>query len=142
MYIREVMQEVAGVEDDVLVTSVAQEMQRKNVSSMAVFHSGCIVGMVTERDMLRKIISPGKDPLSLRVRDIMSRELISIEADRDIEDAGAAMEQAGTRRLLVTDRGRIVGKITADGIARNLRYLVARRMVSSPLQSGMSMTYP
>ena len=87
-------------------------MESNNVGSVLVTDSGDYVGLVTERDLIRKIIASGKDPSTTMLEGIMSRPLITIDADEGLGDATSLMLERRIRRLLVTDKGRIIGIFT------------------------------
>ncbi len=106
------------------VEKAAQIMKREDIGSVPVVEdsqSNRLVGIVTDRDLALKIVAEGRDPKSVRLSDVMSRELVTCSADDDVQDAMDAMEDHQVRRLPVVDTtGRIVGIISQADIAHRL----------------------
>jgi CBS domain-containing protein len=77
------------------------------------------VGMVTERDLLRKAMSNGADPNRVRIRDIMSVPLISVTMDTSVGEAAKKMVENNIKRLAVVgEDGTFLGLITMTDIVR------------------------
>jgi CBS domain-containing protein len=99
--------------------SAAQVMGKKHIGSLVVTKAGKPLGIVTERDLLSKIIALGKDPKSIRVRDMMSTPLITIDPKATVKEAAKTMiEKKG--HLVVSDGKRIVGVVTASDLIRTM----------------------
>jgi CBS domain-containing protein len=77
-----------------------------------------LIGMVTDRDLIVRVVAAGRDPKRTTVGSVMTRELITCHPDDDIEDALDAMAQYQVRRIpVVDDTGRIVGIIAQADLA-------------------------
>ncbi|MBS3176821.1 CBS domain-containing protein [Candidatus Woesearchaeota archaeon] len=136
MRVRELLHPVLKVAGDVSVKEVAQLMDLHNVGSVLVETKGKEVGIVTERDILRKIVAKHQDPVVVKVSSIMTKELYTIDHEVDVLEASRMMDEKKIRRLLVTEYGKIIGKITANAISRNMRFLLAQRLAyTSTLES-------
>jgi len=99
--------------------SAALVMGKKHIGSLVVTKAGKPLGIVTERDLLSKIIALGKDPKAIRVRDMMSTPLITIDPKATVREAAKMMiEKKG--RLVVSDGKRIVGVVTASDLIRTM----------------------
>lgn len=96
---------------DVTLT-VMDLMARENVGSVVVVENSQPVGIVTERDMLHRVIKMGKNLELTLVKDIMSKPLVTIDAERTIADALETMHKHSIRRLAVTRAGVLVGLTT------------------------------
>lgn len=70
-------------------------------------------GIVTEWDILSKVVAEGKDPARTPIGDIMSTDLLSIDAGAGLSAVSEMMTVHGVRRLLVKDGGEVVGFITS-----------------------------
>ena len=70
-------------------------------------------GIVTEWDVLAKVVAEGRDPTKVTLGDIMSRELVSVDADVGLSTVSQVMTEKGVRRLLVKEGGEVVGVITS-----------------------------
>lgn len=70
-------------------------------------------GIVTEWDILSKVVAEGADPQSVTLGEIMSKELLSIDGGTGLAEVSQLMSERGVRRLLVKEQGRVVGYITS-----------------------------
>jgi CBS domain-containing protein len=102
------------------VSEAAKLMQQKDVSCVVVAVDEQIVGILTERDIVRKIVAEGFKPDVVLVENIMSSPVITISSEATIEEASKLMATFGIRRLPVVDDGRLRGIITATDIAASL----------------------
>ncbi len=100
------------------VTDAIDKMIDNDIGSIVVKRDNEYVGIVTERDILK--ISRGENIYSpdFNVGKIMSTPLITINADAPIGKATMMMELKGVRRLLVEDKGKIIGIITQKDVLR------------------------
>lgn len=126
MKVKDIMHIFIKISSNASVAEAAKIMDSKLVGSLIVEELGVIKGIATERDILRKIVAKGRNAELVKVRDIMSSPLITIDADASIEEASSLMDEKRIRRLVVTEGGKIVGKITANEISRNLRFILAK----------------
>ncbi|HKT22573.1 MAG TPA: CBS domain-containing protein [Nitrososphaerales archaeon] len=70
-------------------------------------------GIVTEWDILSKVVAEGADPQSVTLGEIMSKELLSVDGGTGLAEVSQLMSERGVRRLLVKEQGRVVGYITS-----------------------------
>ena len=70
-------------------------------------------GIVTEWDIVSKVVAEGEDPLKVTMADIMSRDLLSIDAGAPLSSVSQLMSERGVRRLLVKEGNNVVGYITS-----------------------------
>jgi len=94
------------------ILSAAKIMGLANVGSLIVVSEGKPTGILTERDLVKKVIAQGVDPRSVLVGEIMSAPVVSIEPDASLRDAAMLMLKSGVKRLPVISNGRLVGIIT------------------------------
>ena len=125
MKVKDIMHHVDKVESITKVSQAARIMDQKLIGSILVEERGNVIGILTERDILRKVVAKGKDPNTLTAREIMNSPLITIDLNEDIVEASRIMDEKRIRRIIVTEKGRIVGKVTANSISRSLKYLIA-----------------
>ena len=83
-------------------------------------------GIVTEWDYLAKIVAQERDPRHVRLSDIMSSQLVSVDANQGIDQVAQIMAQKGIRRVLVTKDNKILGVITAKTMLSRLKEYVDR----------------
>lgn len=99
----------------------ARAMAKRGVSCAVITQSNSAIGIVTERDLVSKVLAEGMDSKNVLVRDIMSTPLITITPDAFVSQAADVMAKYRIRRLVVIDRqGALIGIVTAGDIARSL----------------------
>lgn len=128
--LREVMaKDPVATEPDATVADAAAAMVRDRVGSLLVRAGASVVGILTERDVLRAAGTDG-DLLSTRVRDWMTRDPMTAPADQDTEDALVTMLDSGFRHLPVMDGADLVGIVS-------LRDLLSARVGAGSQRSGV-----
>lgn len=101
------------VRPDDTIERVARILSRHKVGSAVVVRDDEIVGVITDRDILNKVVARGRDPRTVKVKEVMTKNPVTIEDDYDIGDAIDRMMEKGIRRLLVTRLGKPIGFVTA-----------------------------
>lgn len=94
------------------VADVMFRMRNENIGAVIVVDDGRPVGIITERDVLRRAIQEGKDVYTTHAQEVMSTPLLTIEAERPIKEALELMRAKTIRRLAVTKHGALVGLAT------------------------------
>lgn len=106
------------------VIEAARLLRDREIGSVIIVDRDKVVGIATERDLVRRLLAEGRDPKTVKVGDVMSSPAISIDPDRDVVDAAQLMKQKGISRLIVMERDKLVGIITSDDLARNMKRAV------------------
>ena len=101
------------------VLDAVQLMVKHGVNNILILDKKSAAGILTEADILKKVVSPEKDAKLLKVEDIMSAPLITASPETSIEDACAIMAKKRIKKLPVVDGGRLVGIVTAPDIIAN-----------------------
>jgi CBS domain-containing protein len=109
--------DVFATEADVSVADVAGSMLRSRIGSALVMQGSMLLGIVTERDVLRAVAA-GSDPSSSRVSEWMTVDPVTTEADVDVDEAVAVMMSNGFRHLPVVESGRVAGIVSLRDIVR------------------------
>ena len=110
---------VMSVDLNTNVKDCAKAMAKRGVSSAVITQAGAAIGIVTERDLVSKVLADAVDPRNVLVRDIMSTPLITVSPNALMTEAASMMAEYRVRRLVVIDRtGAMVGIITTGDIAR------------------------
>ena len=97
---------------------------KSGVWSFVVLKDGLPVGVVTDRDILKRCIVEGMDPTHESVERIMSAPLISIGPDAPIAEALKLMTDNDIKRVFVVEKGKIIGRVTQTGAFRRLLSLI------------------
>lgn len=130
MKVKEIMTTIPiKISVDSTISDAAKIMAMKNIGSLFIEENGKMIGIITEGDILKKVVAKGKDPKNIAVRDIMSGPLIIIDPEKSIEDANELMTKNKIRRLPVESNGDIVGMVTIRDISNNLRYSLGKSII-------------
>ena len=97
---------------DQSVLSAAQFMRSKNIGAAGVIREDVLVGIVSERDMMSKVVSPGFDPRDVFVEQIMSEPLTTVSPEETWEACLNKMKESHCRHLPVVENGRLLGMIS------------------------------
>ena len=81
------MNKVISISPSTAVAEAAILMEKKNIGSMVIKERGNFLGILTERDILNKIVAAGKDPNKVTVNNIMSSPIYTIDADSRVSEA-------------------------------------------------------
>lgn len=125
MNVSEIMTEatVTDLPDDTLGEAAAK-MWQQQTGSLLVMEGGRLIGIVTERDVLR-VVGEGNDPKSMSLRDAMTTDVVTVSAGESLKSAAEIMFQKWFRHLpVVDDAGDVAGVISL----RDLLTLVAEGM--------------
>jgi CBS domain-containing protein len=118
--IRELMTEgprTATAEDN--VATVARWMRDEDAGALPVVEGGRLIGMLTDRDVVVRVVAEGRDPASTRVGEVASRRLVTVDPQQDADEALRLMAQHQVRRLpVVEEDGKLVGMIAQADMAR------------------------
>jgi signal-transduction protein with cAMP-binding, CBS, and nucleotidyltransferase domain len=115
---------LVDVDEKTSVLEAARRMAQENRGSVMVTRAGERVGILTERDLLRKVVAKGLDLNSTKVQDVMTSPPLSIDHARPLREAIDLMNRKGVRRMLVTEDGKIVGIFTMRDIMKLSRICV------------------
>ncbi len=119
MLVKEVMSpKVQWVHPEVSVKESAFKMRELNIGCLPVEEKGKLIGMVTDRDITCRAVAEGRDPQTMKVRDVMSTEVVTCHEDTDINEAAHLMEEKGIARLPVFDRSdKLVGLLSLGDVS-------------------------
>ena len=116
MFVKEVMKrDIVTTSSEKTVLEAAKVMTANNIGSLVVVNDH-LEGIVTERDILNKVVSQGKAPGDVKVADIMSPRVITIAPDKDMEEACDLMARYRIKRLPVVFGDEVVGIITSTDV--------------------------
>ncbi len=102
---------------DATAKQAADEMNAKHVGAVLVVDAQAHpVGIVTDRDLVCRVVAQGLDPAKTPVGEVMSASVATIQSNQLIDEAAVQMRELGVRRLPVVERGRAVGMISLDDL--------------------------
>jgi len=130
--------DVATVSPGSTVVSAAKIMSSNNISCLIVSNNGCLSGIVTETDMLKKVVAGGHDFHMMKVEQIMSSPVRSAARNLSIMEAGKIMETENIRRLVILEEQRPVGIITQSDMVRVLASYTLSKEVSEVMTSDVA----
>jgi CBS domain-containing protein len=108
-----------NVETSTPITEAAKLLKAENVGSLPVTEGDRLVGMVTDRDIVVRVVAEGKDVQSATVGEIASRDLVTIDPQQDLDEALRLMAKHQVRRLpVVEEDGRLVGILAQADVAQ------------------------
>jgi CBS domain-containing protein len=125
---------VITVNEETNVRDSAILMTDKGIGSLIVLEDGKPVGIVTKRDMIKRIVSECKDPCGTKIRDIMTSPVITTSKDVGILSAMRTMREHQISQLLVLDGDRMVGVISERDLIKAVSY--ASLASFTPLMRG------
>lgn len=113
------------------VSELIEAMVEKGVWSFVVTRGDMPIGVVTERDVIRRCIAKGLDPKGVKVESIISSPIITVSLDASLGEAMALMTEKNVRRIYVVEKGKIVGRLTQTGVfAQMLNIMMALSAVT------------
>ncbi|MCW3977084.1 MAG: CBS domain-containing protein [Candidatus Bathyarchaeota archaeon] len=112
------VEDVITVDSDVPVMDAVKVMNANEIGCLVVTRRGKAIGILTERDLLKRIIVKSRDPKSIRVRQIMTKPLIVGNPDMSLEDATKLMFDRKIKKLPVVESRKLVGLVSLTDIAR------------------------
>lgn len=112
---------IITIDGDASIIDASKTMVINDRGSVVVTTGGKTAGLLTERDVMKRVVAKSLDPSSTKVKDVMTSTPITIEKDRPLREAVDLMNRKGVRRMLVTDKGEIVGVFTLRDIVKHMR---------------------
>lgn len=114
MKVTEIMNKAMVVDDDISVKQAARIMSDKGIGCLLIMHNDKVVGIITERDVMKNV-----DKLNNKVSSIMSKNVIVIEGNENLDEAAELMKEHNIKKLPVMNKGKLVGIITATDLIAN-----------------------
>jgi CBS domain-containing protein len=122
------------------VAEAVAEMNRYRIGSLVVQSSGSVCGIFTERDILTRVISSGRDAQVTLVREVMTKDFQFISPETPVGDAMQLMTDKRVRHLPVLESGKLVGMISIGDVTRWL--LKVNQVEAENLRRYVSGEYP
>jgi CBS domain-containing protein len=129
--IRELMSSnPCAIEADKPVAYAAKMMKQEDVGLAPVVEGDRLVGTLTDRDIVVRVVAEGKDPQTVSVREVASTDLVTVDPRQELDEALQLMANKQVRRLpVVEEDGRLVGVLAQADIAREAKEKQTGRLV-------------
>jgi CBS domain-containing protein len=114
------VKEVVKVDSCTIVENAVKMMNKNNIGCLIIEDDGQAKGIVTQRDLLEKVLGKAKDPRKLAVSDIMTKKLVVGTPDMEIHEAARLMFKRKIKKLPIVENGKLIGLITLTNIARTV----------------------
>lgn len=124
--------DVIAVDENVSALEAAKIMTEKGISSLIIEKDHAPIGIISERDFVKKICAKDMMPSSIKVGSMMSKLQTFATPDTSVEVAVQRMVNHRIRRLPIISDGRVVGIITVTDLAKHLRTILLIEGVLSP----------
>lgn len=103
------------------VVDAAKLMKGEETGIAPIVEDGRLIGVVTDHDITLRVVAEGRDPLTTRVEDVASRDLITIDPDESLDEALALMAHHDVRRLpVIEEDGTLVGIVSHADVLRHV----------------------
>jgi CBS domain-containing protein len=109
---------VVTVQRDASVHEAVQLLNKHKIGCLIILNNGQIAGIITERDLLERVLEQCKNPKQTKVSEIMTRNVITGTPDMDTVEATRLMFKLKVKKLPITEGNRLVGIVTLTDIAR------------------------
>ncbi len=109
----------ATVQPGSTATEAAALMKSKDCGSLPIVEGGRLVGIVTDRDIVLRVVAAKKDPATLKISEIMTKDPATIGPEATAADASKLMSDKQVRRLPVVENGKLVGMLVIGQLARH-----------------------
>ena len=117
---------ILSADKNLSVFEAANLMVEKKIPYVIVLDGGKPVGIVTEEDLISKVLAADRDPKTTKLSDIMTTPLLTIDPDATLSEAAAIMSEKRVRKLPVVRDGIIYGVLTTQDVANYLNDYVDR----------------
>jgi len=138
--------ETYHVDAGLSVREVSRYMTERRVGAVAALDGDRLAGIISERDIMGRVVAAGRDLDQTRVRDVMTRDLVVAHVDDSHEDGLRKMKQAGCRHLPVVEGDRLIGMVSQRDLLQidlsekdeEIRWLNAYIHFIPPVREGTS----
>ena len=113
-------QNIVSAAPDTIVRDAARKMTENKVGSLLVMRGDKLEGIVTERDILNKVVTGGLDPEKAQVHEIMTKDVVVITSNRTVRDAMKIVTEKKLRHLPILKDGQLIGMLSGGDLTRSI----------------------
>lgn len=123
MKISDIMREhrALSVDAEATVIEAARLMTEFNIGAVPVLRAGELIGIFSERDLMRRVVAGGRSPAMTKVSEVMTSKPQTVSADSDLEECMQMMQEAGFRHLPVMEGNKLRGVVSLRDIILRTR---------------------
>jgi CBS domain-containing protein len=114
------MRTIVSIDSKAKAKDAAKLMVERRIGSLIANRDGLPFGIVTERDLVQKIVAQASDPSKVTVGEIMTAPLATIDAAASLIDAARKMVEKQLKRLVVTEHDKIIGIVSQTDLVQSL----------------------
>jgi CBS domain-containing protein len=114
-------QRVLSVDAEQTVIEAARLMTEFNIGAVPVLRDGELIGIFSERDLMRRVVAGGRSPAMTKVSEVMTAKPQTVSGDADVEECMQLMREAGFRHLPVMEGTKLLGLISLRDIMMRTR---------------------
>ncbi|MFB0514119.1 MAG: cyclic nucleotide-binding/CBS domain-containing protein [Candidatus Bathyarchaeia archaeon] len=112
------IKDVVTVDADTTVKKAVETMNKHEIGCLIVMKGNKLVGILTERDILKRVLAESRNPEKTKVSEIMTTPVITASPTTDLEEAAKLMFKKNVKKLPVVTKGKLVGLVTLTDLAR------------------------
>lgn len=118
--VRQIMRTIVSIDSKAKAKDAARLMVEKGIGSLVANRDGLPFGIITERDLVEKIVAQATDPSKVTVAEIMTAPLATIDASASLIDAARKMVEKQVKRLVVTEHDKIIGIVSQTDLVQSM----------------------
>jgi CBS domain-containing protein len=99
--------------------AAAQKMAEHHIGMLPVVRDGGVIGVVTDRDLVLRVLAAGRDAASTRISEIATSWAVTVAPETSLDQVERLIEERRLRRLPVVSAGKLVGIVSQSDLARN-----------------------
>jgi CBS domain-containing protein len=111
---------LATIDPNTTVAEAARRMAKEDVGPLPVVEGDRLVGLVTDRDLVVRVLAEGRDPQTTTVREACSEDIVTVAPEDELDKALAVLAGRQVRRIPVVDGNRLVGIVAQADVAREV----------------------
>jgi len=113
---------IISIDAEDTVRKAAELMEKHDIGCLIVVNYGNPIGIITEHDILKKVVLQRRDPAKTKAGNIMSAPLVTSHPQTDIRDAVRLMNERRIKKLPVIEEGNLIGLVSLSDVMRSLAY--------------------